>query len=68
MRARMKVKPVIPRIVANRDADDSIDHYMSENSAQAGLGFINALERAYAHIARHPGTDPLPVSGAFYRA
>ena len=31
-------------------------HYLSENAAQAALGFVDALERAYTHIARHPGT------------
>ena len=52
----MKVKPVIPRSAANRDVDDAIDHYLNENAAPAALGFIEALERAYAHISRHPGT------------
>jgi toxin ParE1/3/4 len=52
----MKSKPIIPRTVANRDVDDAIDHYLSEGAEQAAFGFIDALEKAYAHIARHPAT------------
>jgi plasmid stabilization system protein ParE len=52
----MKVKPVIPRSAANRDVDDAINHYLSESAAPAALGFIEALERAYAHISRHPSS------------
>jgi toxin ParE1/3/4 len=50
----MKAKPIVPRTLANRDVDEAIDHYLSENADQAALGFIDALEKAYAHIARHP--------------
>ncbi len=52
----MKTKPIVPRAEANRDVDDAIAHYLSENAAPAALGFIDALERAYTHIARHPAT------------
>lgn len=52
----MKVKPVIPRELANRDVDEALDHYLSEGAAQAALGFIAALERTYANIGRHPAT------------
>lgn len=52
----MKAKPVIPRELANRDVDEALDHYLSEGATQAALGFIDALSRAYAHIARHPAT------------
>lgn len=52
----MKVKPVIPRSVANRDVEEAIEFYLGEGAAPAALGFVDALERAYAHIARHPGT------------
>ncbi len=31
-------------------------HYLEEGAAQAALGFIAALEQAYAHIGRHPST------------
>ena len=52
----MKAKPIVPRSEANQDVDEAIDHYLSESAEQAALGFIDALERAYAHIARHPAT------------
>lgn len=52
----MKVKPIVPRSEANRDVDEAIGHYLSESAEQAALGFIDALEQAYAHIARHPAT------------
>ena len=50
----MTHKPVIPREQANRDVEAAIDYYLSEGAHQAALGFIDALEQAYAHIATHP--------------
>ena len=50
----MKDKPVIPRALATRDVDEAIAWYLGENAAQAALGLIDALERAYSQIARHP--------------
>lgn len=52
----MKSKPVIPRELANRDVDEAIGHYLSEDARQAALGFIEALEQVYVHIGRHPAT------------
>ena len=52
----MKIKPVIPREQANQDVDDAIAHYLKEASSSVALGFIDALERGYTHIGRHPGT------------
>ena len=52
----MKIKPVIPREQANPDVDDAIAHYLEEASSSVALGFIDALERGYTHIGRHPGT------------
>jgi toxin ParE1/3/4 len=52
----VKAKPIVPREQANRDVDDAIKHYLSEGSEPAALGFIDALERGYAHIGRHPAT------------
>ena len=50
----MKAKPVIPREQANRDVDDAVAHYLGEGAADAALGFVEALEQAYAHLSRHP--------------
>ena len=55
----MKAKPVVPREQAIRDVDEVIAYYLGEDAAQAALGFINALERAYAHIGRHPDIGSL---------
>ena len=52
----MKVKVVVPREQASRDVDEAIAHYVGEGAAHAALGFIDALERAYTHIDRHPAT------------
>ena len=50
----MKPKPIVPREQAKRDTDEAIAYYLSEDAAPAALGFVNALEQAYAHISRHP--------------
>jgi len=52
----VKPKPVIPREQANLDVEEAIRYYLSEGSERAALGFIDALERAYAHIGRHPAS------------
>lgn len=52
----MKIKPVAPRRQANRDIDDAIAYYLHEDAGQAALAFIDALQRAYAHISRHPAS------------
>ncbi|NRR31286.1 type II toxin-antitoxin system RelE/ParE family toxin [Oxalobacteraceae bacterium] len=52
----MKSKLVLPRELANRDVSEIIEHYLNENAPQAGTRFINALEQAYSHIGRYPGT------------
>ena len=52
----MKAKPIVPRELANRDVDEAIAYYLSEDAEQAALGFIDALEQACKHIGRHPAT------------
>ena len=53
----MKAKVIIPREQANnRDIDDVIAYHLEEGAEHAALGFIDALETAYGHIGRHPGT------------
>lgn len=51
----MKAKPVIPRELANRDVDDALAHYVNEAPVDVVLGFIDALEHAYALIGQQPG-------------
>lgn len=52
----MSVKPIVARALAAQDIDEAITWYLAEGAPQAALGFIDALERAYAHIARQPAT------------
>ena len=52
----MKLKPVVPREQANQDIDDAVAYYLEEGATSAALDFIDALEQAYTHISRHPGT------------
>lgn len=52
----MKARRVIPRELARRDVEDIVDHYLVEGASKAALGFIDALESAYAQIGRHPGS------------
>ena len=52
----MSTKRIISRQLADQDANNAVDYYQAKGSARAALGFIDALERAYAHISRHPRT------------
>ena len=52
----MSGKRIIPRERANRDANEAVDYYLDKAGEKAALGFINELERAYRHIARHPAS------------
>lgn len=49
-------KGVVPRELANQDVAEAIDHYLKEATAKVALGFVDELEKAYAHIARHPSS------------
>jgi toxin ParE1/3/4 len=50
-------KPIVPSELANRDVDEAIEYYLSEAASdQVALGFVDALERAYRHISRHPAS------------
>ncbi|HEY9067576.1 MAG TPA: type II toxin-antitoxin system RelE/ParE family toxin [Burkholderiaceae bacterium] len=48
-------KPLVRRARADTDVEAAIDHYLTE-SAEIALGFVDALEAAYAHIRRAPAT------------
>ncbi len=52
----MTAKPVVPRQRANQDIDEAVDHYLTRGGEKAALGFVDALARAFGHIARHPAT------------
>ncbi len=52
----MSAKPVIPRELANRDVEEALDQYLDQGGEAVALGFVDAVERAYQHIARHPAS------------
>jgi toxin ParE1/3/4 len=54
-----KKKPVVPRQRAVLDVDEIIDHYLAEATEEVALGFIDELQRAYEHLAVHPGSGTL---------
>lgn len=52
----MKAKPVVPRVLADRDVDEAIAFYLDEATESVALRFTEALEWAYAHIGRRPAS------------
>lgn len=52
----MTRKPVVARSEANRDIAQAVRHYRTEGGEDVALGFVEALERAFAHIAGHPAS------------
>lgn len=52
----MKSKPAVPREQASRDIEEIVAYYLDEQADQPALGFVDALEQAYAHISRRPAT------------
>lgn len=52
----MKQKRVLARPAARDDVEAAVQFYLDEGAEQAALGFLEALEKAYLHIGRNPGT------------
>jgi toxin ParE1/3/4 len=52
------MKPVIRRERADQDVQEAIDYYQ-QNAPEYALALIDALEQAYRHIQRQPGTGSL---------
>ncbi|CAN7664123.1 type II toxin-antitoxin system RelE/ParE family toxin [Phenylobacterium sp. LjRoot225] len=50
----MTAKLVVLRETARRDVEDAVDFYAAEAGEAIALGFIDALERAFRAISRHP--------------
>jgi toxin ParE1/3/4 len=50
----VKAKPVVQRSQADRDVNGAIAYYLEQRAVDAAMGFIDALEKAYGHIGRHP--------------
>ena len=49
------MKPVVPRVVAEQDIERAVSHYLKEAGPESAVAFVDALEKATAHISRHPG-------------
>ena len=49
------MKPLVRRERADQDVQEAIDYYL-QNAPEYALAFIDALEQAYHHIQRRPGT------------
>ncbi len=52
----MTAKPVILRALARQDVDEAVSHPLAAGGADIALGLIGALEAAFRHISRHPGS------------
>ncbi len=52
----MKSKALVQRTLALGDIDQAITHYLEEDAPAAALGFVDALEHAYAYLSKHPTT------------
>jgi toxin ParE1/3/4 len=49
------MKPIVRRERADLDVRKAIDYYL-QNAPEHALAFVDALEQAYRHIQRQPGT------------
>ncbi len=60
----MTARPVVARELADRDIDEAIACYLSENAEVAALGFIDAVQQAYAHMLaiRRPDRRATPTN------
>ena len=52
----MKSKAIRLRAVAHASVEVAFEHYLPEAGVDVASGFMDALEFAYGHIAKHPGT------------
>jgi toxin ParE1/3/4 len=52
----VSVKPIVQRSLAHADVEQAIGHYLEVANASVALGFVDALEEGYLHIARNPAT------------
>ncbi|MBK1619277.1 plasmid stabilization protein [Lamprobacter modestohalophilus] len=55
----MTTKKVIPRRLAIQDVDEIIEHYLETSPEAIALGFVDALESAYARIGSNPAIGSL---------
>jgi toxin ParE1/3/4 len=49
-------KPILQRSLAHKDVEQIINHYLEVTDPTVALGFVDALEVSYRHIAQNPAT------------
>ena len=57
------MKPSVRLLQADLDVEQALAYYAVE-APHMGLSFLDALEKAYLHIQRHPGTGSLRYAHA----
>ncbi len=50
----MSVKTVVRRARADQDLLEAVEHYLQEAGDRVALRFVDAVEKAFRHISRHP--------------
>ena len=57
------MKPLVRKLQADLDIEQALAYYAAE-VPHMDLSFLDALEKAYLHIQRHPGTGSLRYAHA----
>ena len=57
------MKPLVRKLQADLDIEQALAYYAAE-VPHMELSFLDALEKAYLHIQRHPGTGSLRYAHA----
>lgn len=52
----MSLKPVVRRSRADQDILEAVEHYLQEADESVASRFVDAVEKAFRHIARHPAS------------
>ncbi|MGU3456536.1 type II toxin-antitoxin system RelE/ParE family toxin [Brevundimonas sp. M1A4_2e] len=55
----MKTKAVIPREQAAHDIEEALEYYLEAAGDVVASAFVDALEQALNHVARHPASGSL---------
>jgi len=52
----VSAKPVVLRSQAERDLLEAVEYYLGEADEAVTLRFVDTVEKAFRHIARHPAS------------
>jgi toxin ParE1/3/4 len=50
----VKLKPVVPRKLAESDIEAAFNFYLAEGGTDVAIAFVDSLEQAVLHVSRHP--------------